>query len=150
MGWKRNIVKALVPGQPVTAKMRPRGGLKSGWQTIGNRAPIYFRSGWEVNIARYFEFQVRKGLIANWEFEPRTFWFETIKRGVRSYLPDFLITRNDGTHYWVEVKGYMDSRSKTKIKRMAKYYPEEELQVIDQKRYNAIKSTASLVVPGWE
>lgn len=69
--------------------------------------------------------------IKEWEHEPKTFWFEEIRRGVRSYLPDFKVTKNDGKHYWVEVKGYMDSKSKTKIKRFKKYYPEEELHVLD-------------------
>jgi hypothetical protein len=65
--------------------------------------------------------------IKEWEHEPQTFWFETIKRGVRSYLPDFKVTLHDGTHYWVEVKGYMDAKSHTKLKRFAKYYPKEKL-----------------------
>lgn len=73
-----------------------------------------------------------KGLINDWEHEPKTFWFETIKRGVRSYLPDFKVHNPDGTHYWIEVKGYMDQRSRTKIKRFAKYYPDERLVVYDK------------------
>ena len=67
-----------------------------------------------------------------WEHEPSTFWFENIKRGVRSYLPDFRVWNVDGTHYWVEVKGYMDSKSKTKIKRFKKYYPNEPIYIVDK------------------
>lgn len=73
----------------------------------------------------------RAGYIANWEHEPKTFWFEQIKRGVRSYKPDFLVTKIDGTTYWVEVKGFMDAKSKTKIKRFNKYYPLETLIVVE-------------------
>lgn len=72
-----------------------------------------------------------KKIIAEWEHEPKTFWFEEIKRGTRSYLPDFKVTCLDGTHYWVEVKGFMDAKSKTKLKRFKKYYSKEEIYVVD-------------------
>ena len=74
----------------------------------------------------------QKGAIAEWEHEPQTFWFTEIKRGTRSYLPDFKITNQDGTHYWVEVKGYLDAKSRTKIRRFRKYYPSEQLVVVNE------------------
>lgn len=101
-----------------------------GWRTVAGRR-IYFRSGWEVSYAWYLQFLKEKKQILEWEYEPTTFWFESIKRGVRSYLPDFRITRLDGTCWYAEVKGYMDARSRTKIKRFKKYYPQEQLCVID-------------------
>ena len=79
------------------------------------------------------QFLKERGIIADWLYEPKTFWFNEIKRGVRSYLPDFKVILPDGSHYWAEVKGYMDGKSKTKIKRFNKYYPKEELRVIDAK-----------------
>jgi hypothetical protein len=87
--------------------------------------------------------------IKSWRHESKTFWFENIRRGVRSYLPDFEITNNDGGVEYHEVKGYMDNRSKTKIKRMAKYYPETKLIVICKKEYTAIKKWSRLI-DGWE
>ena len=101
------------------------------WKEIDNRK-IYFRSDWEYQFAVYLQQLKASDAIQNWEFEPKTFWFDAIKRGVRSYKPDFRITNTDGTHYWVEVKGYMDAKSKTKIKRLRKYYPEEILHVVDK------------------
>jgi len=86
--------------------------------------------------------------IKEWEHEPNTFWFLEIKRGVRSYLPDFLITRNDGTQYYEEVKGWMDNKSKTKLNRMRIYYPEVQIFVLDQKRYNEISKNKS-IIPNW-
>lgn len=109
---------------------------------------FFARSPWEANIAAYFENEKRKGKIRTWEHEPDTFWFEMIRRGVRSYLPDFKITRIDESFYYVEVKGYMDAKSKTKIKRMAKYYPSIELQLIDEKGYRQIKKNANKI-PEW-
>jgi hypothetical protein len=120
----RIFVKVQTSKRPVSAK--------ASWRVIGGRR-IYFRSGWEVKVALYLQMLLEGLKIRNWEHEPRTFWFEEIKRGVRSYKPDFKITQLDGTHYWVEVKGYMDKKSATKIKRFKKYYPNEELVVLDAK-----------------
>ena len=109
---------------------------------------IFFRSSWECNVAFYFEFLKKQNLIKEWEYEPTVFWFEKIKRGVRSYKPDFRITNNDDTFYYVEVKGWMDSKSKTKLNRMRIYYPEIKIDLIDAKRYKEITKSASLV-EGW-
>src|SRR5437660_1221874 len=95
---------------------------KQGWRVIGERR-IYFRSEWEVKFSHYLENLKKHGGIKDWEYEPQTFWFDAIKRGTRSYKPDFRVVFNDLTHQWVEVKGYMDKRSQTKIKRFNKYYP---------------------------
>ena len=68
--------------------------------------------------------------IIDWKHEPKCFWFDGIKRGVRSYLPDFCITHLNGREEWCEVKGYFDSKSQTKMKRMAKYYPEVNIRLV--------------------
>lgn len=113
-----------------------------------NGKNIFFRSSWEVNIAYYFDFLKNNGEIKEWEYEPDVFWFHEIKRGVRSYKPDFRITENDGTTYFVEVKGYMDAKSITKLKRMKKYYPNIRIDVLDKKRYQDISKKAS-IIPNW-
>lgn len=112
---------------------------------------IYFRSSWEANYARYLNYLKSKKLIFKWEFEPDTFWFENIKRGIRSYLPDFKIWDTAYSEpYYVEVKGWMDSKSKTKIKRMKKYYPYIRLDVVEKKQYLEIKNKLSRLIPFWE
>ena len=116
---------------------------RSGWYKIG-RKKYYFRSGWEVVYARYLQWLKGENKIKKWEYEPKIFWFEAIRRGTRSYTPDFKIYNIDGTIEYHEVKGYMDSRSKTKIKRMKKYYPETILKVIQKKEYDAIKKWEKL------
>jgi hypothetical protein len=92
--------------------------VKRGTIEIGGKT-FFARSSWEANIAAYLQFLKEHNEILDWEHEPETFWFEKIKRGVRSYLPDFKVTKNDGSFYFAEVKGWMDDKSKTKIKRMA-------------------------------
>lgn len=103
-----------------------------GWHEVGGKR-IFFRSKWEYKYAMYLQWLKDRYLIQDWEHEPQTFWFNEIKRGTKSYLPDFKVIKFDGSHNWVEVKGYMDSKSKTKIKRFNKYYPEEKLVIIDEK-----------------
>jgi hypothetical protein len=101
------------------------------WHEIAGRR-IFFRSGWEYKYALYLQMLKEDAQIKEWEHEPQTFWFEEIRRGTRSYLPDFKITKFDGSHYWVEVKGYFDRKSLTKIKRFRKYYPEERLLIVNE------------------
>jgi len=103
----------------------------------------YFRSAWEANMARYYNFMNIK-----WEYEPKTFIFETIKRGSVSYTPDFYLPEEDR---WVEVKGWMDAKSKTKLKRFKKYYPEEykKLEIIGESEYKEFAKYKRLI-ENWE
>ena len=126
-----------------------RGKWKAAWREIGSTRHFY-RSRWEANYARYLEWLCSVGQIMKWEHEPHTFWFEGIKRGVVSYLPDFRVTEANGDVHWHEVKGWMDARSKTTISRMAKYHPKEVLIVIGEKQYKEIGQKVSALIPGWE
>jgi hypothetical protein len=103
-----------------------------------SKGDFYFRSKWEANYALYLDFLVKQGQIARWEYEADTFIFDAIKFGTRSYRPDFKVFNEDTTFEYHEVKGYMDSRSKTKLKRMAKYYPDVKLILVDRKPYTEI------------
>ncbi len=121
---------------------------KAGWRTIAGSS-IYFRSRWEYNYAVYLDFLVSQKQITSWKHEPKTFWFDKIKRGCRTYLPDFRIINLDGSEEYHEVKGWMDARSKTKLRRMRKYYPETKLRIIDSDWF---KRNGKLLsgLPGWE
>lgn len=131
------------------APPRQKTTWKAAWREIGGFRK-YYRSRWEANYAYYLEWLKTEGHIADWRHEPKCFWFEGVKRGTVSYLPDFLVIENDGSEAFHEVKGWMDERSKTKIKRMAKYHPKVKLIVIDSKGYAALKKSISSLVPGWE
>lgn len=117
------IVKRKIKGKTYTAHQ--------SWKEIDGRE-IFFRSDWEYKFALWLQGLKAKHVIQNWEHEPETFWFNAIKRGVRSYTPDFKVVNPDGSHYWVEVKGYMDAKSRTKLKRFRKYYPTEQLVLADK------------------
>lgn len=128
-----------------------RQGYSRGKQGRREDLGIYVRSSWEANFCRYLNFLKSKEMIYKWEYEPDTFWFHEIKRGTRSYLPDFKIwDKQDSTPYYIEVKGWMDAKSKTKLDRMAKYYPHVRVDIVGRKEYEEIRSKLSRVIPGWE
>lgn len=112
--------------------------IQRGYYDI-NGTTLYFRSKWEANYALYLDFLIDHKEIYKWEFEPDTFIFEVIKLGTRSYTPDFKVFLTPELFEYHEVKGFMDSRSKTKLKRFKKYYPQHKLLLIDGPQYNAIK-----------
>jgi hypothetical protein len=119
------------------------------WRTIGGKRH-FFRSKQEANYARWLEFQKQRGIITEWEHEPETFWFDQIKRGINNYTPDYRVTFPDGKIEYHEVKGWMDSRSKTKIKRFQKYHPTRVLKVYDSKWYRSASKKLHKMIPGWE
>lgn len=104
----------------------------------------YFRSSWEANIARYFNF-----LSLAWEYEPRRFNFEDIESGVLSYMPDFYLPQLD---IWIEVKGWMNEKSKTQLNYFEQFYPEyySKLVLIDEEKYCEIESDFKYTVSKWE
>lgn len=128
---------------PQTRTRRGRGGRRDD---LGGR---YFRSAWEANYARYLNWLVARGEVREWSYEPETFEFP-IKRGSRFYTPDFRVTERDGLVRYHEVKGWMDPRSATKLRRMARYHPGVPMVLVDKEAYRAIASSVSGMVPSWE
>lgn len=131
------------------APNRKNCSWRAGWREIGGKKK-YFRSKWEANYAHYLEWLKNKSQIKDWFHEPDVFWFDGIKRGCVSYLPDFKIIKNDSDIEYHEVKGWMDDKSKIKIKRMAKYHPNVLLVVIDKTVYKNISKKLCKIIPGWE
>jgi hypothetical protein len=115
---------------------------------LGN---IYFRSKHEANYARYLEWLRSRGEIDAWEYEAETFWFEAIRRGTRSYTPDFKIwPQNAGVPYFVEVKSWMDRKSATKLRRMKRYYPDVRVELVDRAAHAELARKLGRVIAGWE
>jgi hypothetical protein len=122
---------------------------KQEWKVIDGRR-IFFRSRWEFRYALYLQLLKEKGEIKDWQHEPKTFWFEGIKRGTNNYKPDFLVIHKNDSEEWVEVKGYMDSKSATKIKRMAKYFPQIKLRVVDKSFFTKNSKNLKILIKDWE
>lgn len=127
------------------------GGKRSnpGWIEIGGKRH-YMMSMWERNVCRYLQWLVDRGDIVSWEYESQVFLFEQIVSGNRSYRPDFKVTENDGTWWWLEVKGWMDPASKTKLNRMRRYFPSERVEVFGRDRYYRLAKQVSGIIVGWE
>lgn len=144
--------------------MRARRDFSHIERPVGVRG-IKFRSKMEANYAAYLEWLLSIKQIAGWDYEPMTFWFTPgslgaaaqglagVRRGVTSCKLDFRVrTRGPlpkGDKEWHEVKGWFDPRSRTVLKRMKLYYPEEKVIVIDSKQIAALRRQVGAVVPGW-
>ena len=102
-----------------TQRQKPRQNFK-GRSRSGYREHLGFsvRSSWENNFCLYLEHKKIK-----YAFEPHTYYFPE-KRGARGYLPDFELYVGKKTII-VEVKGYLDSNDRTKMKRVKKHHPKE-------------------------
>jgi len=115
---------------------------------------VYFRSRYEANYARYLNFLIEHKshpLILHWEFEPDTFEFHKIRRGVRFYTPDFKVYFADDHIEYHEVKGWDYPRGQTARKRFAKYYPTLRLEIIDADFFKAVRRQGiQSLIPAWE
>ena len=128
---------AELDGKPITKKLNKKS-------VIGRREDLnqFFRSNWEADCARWFNYQGKV-----WSYEPTVFSFleHGIKRGTVSYCPDFKV----GT-LWVEVKGFLDRKGQTAIRRFKKYYPTEFKKlraIVGRRGTNADKFFNSIGVP---
>lgn len=121
-----------------TTYAHPKATSKNGFRAdLG----IAVRSQAEANFAR-----LMTRLHVPWSYEPITFKFEDVERGNRFYLPDFLIEvpdRSKRTMQWpeplasleagewfVELKGWMDPDSQTKLTRFCERYPKEAERLV--------------------
>jgi hypothetical protein len=122
---------------------------------------LNLRSNWEANFAR-----ILNAYKVVFEFEPKVFTFP-VKRGTKGYTPDFYLPNFDE---WVEIKGYLDDKSKIKIKRFKRYYPNEfekmtficsryssdakkfaeELEIPSVLYYEDIRDFYFTKIPNWE
>lgn len=139
--------KKVIPRKPKTASY---SNAKRGKRP--DLGTVTFRSSWEANYARILNLRVADPAdpLIRWEFEPQTFWFTGIKRGTVSYLPDFKLYENGVAPYFHEVKGYMDAKSRTKLRRMKIYHPGIVVEVIDSKTYKELEKIYKPLVPTWE
>lgn len=112
----------IIDGKPV-----PKSKQNSRRSVIGKREDLnkFFRSSYEANFAR-----ILNHLKWSWEFETQVFFFQGVKRGTVSYLPDFKVYLPDGKYIWVETKGYLDKKGKTALVRFRKFYPDEFVKLV--------------------
>lgn len=120
----------------------------AGWRIVGEQR-VFFRSRWEGNYARFLQQQKERGEILEWEHEAEKFHFN-LPCGKRFYLPDFRVTKKDGTIVYCEVKGFLDWRSQRKLKWLKRFYPEVKLFVAGAKWFKNNEWRLKLEIKEWE
>jgi hypothetical protein len=143
---RRATMAKIAASRPASSNYsRARGGRRP------DLGATWYRSSWEANYARYLNFLMRLGVVEAWEFEPQTFWFEGIKRGACSYLPDFRVKyKGDDRLEYVELKGWVQPKDRTKWRRMKKYHPEIKLTIVAAKEYYALQKKWASAIQHWE
>jgi hypothetical protein len=136
----RSIAEDLIvdDGVKTTRKGNSYQYTKTGYR---KDIDMNVRSSWEANLVR-----VMKLYKIDFQFEPRVFSYP-VKRGTKGYTPDFFLVRNSE---WIEVKGYLDDKSKIKLKRFKRYYPDEFSTltcIISRYSKDAIAFMSNLEVP---
>lgn len=149
-GWPKSQAKSGDKGMSTLKRENLNKGRREDCLNSKGQ-PIYFASRWEANYWRYLAWLKTKGEIRDFVFQPVEFDFsEWVKHGTNRYRLDFCVTELNGSVYYIEIKGYMDAKSKTKIKRLAKYYPEVVMKIVNGKDYLALEKQVGAMVPGWE
>jgi hypothetical protein len=126
----------------------PQRTVWKGWLEIDGKR-MYLKSNWERRYCLYLSFMKKHGHILDYWYEPETFWFKGIKRGVVSYKVDFKVEFPSGNVEYMEVKGYETSQDRTKYKRMAKYHPDVKLRVIGKEWFKENGSKLKNIISGW-
>ena len=103
-------------------------GNKPKTATVGGKT-YYFRSKFEWKWARYLQLLKEQGHILGWLYEPERFFFPNEKTAPVQYTPDFKVLGHL-VDYWQECKGYHDGPTNSKLRRMAKHYPDEIFELV--------------------
>lgn len=117
-------------------------------ENIGGKS-YFFKSAWEINYARWLQWLKDDKQILDWEYEPEFFHFKTIKKGTKCYVVDFRIKLLNGTLEYHEVKGYMDPKSRTKLKRFLKFYPHLSLKLVTGAWFKKYQDQLKAIIPEW-
>lgn len=112
------VVPAYVE-QRKTQRIRPQQRSSYGSTKGGFRKHLGYtvRSSWENNFCLFLK---HRGI--PFEYEPTAFTFPETT-GARTYIPDFKMIIN-GEEVWCEIKGRIEAKDRTKMKRLDKHYPE--------------------------
>lgn len=108
---------------------------KSGRRFYNEVDDTYYRSRWEIVMANALH---ESGI--EFQYEPKRFMYHKHKE---SYLPDFYLPKFS---LWIEVKGYMDKRSKKRIVLFGKEYPEEKLVLVMEDEIERLKINPRSVI----
>ena len=121
-------------------KKSPRYGIapspktgrgKGAYFNHPNGKQVWLRSSYEVRFA-----EVITKLDMLWDYECKSFEIGDLG----TYRPDFYLPNQD---LWIEVKGYMQPKAKSKIERFIQLYPNEQLKIVWMKDIEYLESFIS-------
>lgn len=118
-------------------------------ETIGGKK-YFFKSSWEIAYAKFLEWLKNDKQILDWHYEPEIFTFEEIKKGTKYYCPDFRLKLLSGSFEFHEVKGYMDAKSKIKLKRFVKYYPKISIKLVTKTWFDKNREGCKAIIADWD
>jgi len=128
--YAEKSIKKLFNEKKTRTGRRGRRNANSG---IRKDLSIFFRSTMEANVARWLNEIYGRD---NWTYEGEWLLLGVDTKGTeRNYLPDFKVKDEDNSFFYVEVKGYFDSKDKKKMKMFFKKYPDQKILFISSK-YN--------------
>lgn len=114
--------------------------IRGKFPTIIGDSYYVFKSSWEKTIAEQLQTLKNQQVIQKWEYESKHFIFHDIKRGIRSYCPDFEVTLADGNKMYIEVKGWKMDSSMKRISMFIERYPNVKFYLLDSDEYQRIIS----------
>jgi len=123
---------------------------------------IHFASRMEFNYYLYLRWLKEHGENKGFVYQPKGFdfhrragerpdlWKERWLPQKRSYRPDFMVTRLDGTVEYVETVGKLRRSHNKNFRLMAILFPEISLRVVTTPEYKAIEAKVGNLIEGWE
>lgn len=108
-----------------------------------------FKSKFESRWAQYLQFLKESGQIFSWHYEKNTFYFKDEATAPVQYTPDFLIREKFGCpeyDYWQECKGYFDSQTNTKFRRLQSHYPGIVIDLVLQSKPKRGKNAHKIMI----
>ena len=93
-----------------------------------------FDSAFEMEFAKHLT-----DLGIKWEYCPDTFvWYPKPK----TYVPDFKVYLADGSHFYVETKGFFYKSARDKMDRVHEMHPDVDIRYVFMKAKNKLNSRA--------
>ena len=101
--------------------------------TVGGKF-CTFRCEFEYRWAMYQQYRKDRGEILDWDYEVKSESYNFAELGYEtepfSYLPDFLLTENDGAKIVQECKGKLEAKDIEKFKRVQQSFPDDRLELV--------------------
>jgi predicted nuclease of restriction endonuclease-like RecB superfamily len=90
------------------------------------RSPLFVRGKFKSKLEEKFAKELKKIKSHKVEYETRTIPYKVQK----NYIPDFVCTDKQGSVFFIEVKGYLRSEDRTKLRAVLECNPGIDLRLL--------------------